>query len=309
MRSLRLLGLHFADLDAAQAAAWIAARPATSPFGYVVTPNADHLVRLARHPALMQIYREADLRLLDSRVVAYAARAIGLKPPRVATGSDVTALLMARHLRRGERITIVGLRPAWLPALTTRCRLAPPFHCDPPFGFEQNAGAMDAIVHFVLTHPTRLVFLALGSPRQEMLAAAIARTGQATGTGLCIGASLEFLAGVRPRAPAWMQRSGLEWLFRLATDPRRLGRRYLLDCPAILPLLLRERFVSAGAPVNFARSHGQEKTGPYLSHEDQLHPRTVANPDCRAYSPFKAQDQTAGARCSSARAHSPREDS
>ncbi len=74
-----------------------------------------------------------------------------------------------------------------------------------------------------------------------MLAAAIARTGRATGTGLCIGASLEFLAGARPRAPVWMQHAGLEWLFRLTTDPRRLARRYLLDCPAILTLLLRER--------------------------------------------------------------------
>ena len=253
MRARRFLGLHFDDLNTAQAAAWIAARPATSPFGYVVTPNADHLVRLAQQPALMRIYRDADLRLLDSRVVAYAARAIGLQPPRVATGSDVAGLLLARHVPPGERVTIVGLRSAWLPALMARCRLAPPFHCDPPFGFEHDPRAMDAVVHFVLTHPTRLVFLALGSPRQEMLAAAIARTRQATGTGLCIGASLEFLAGVRPRAPAWMQRSGLEWLFRLATDPRRLGRRYLLDCPAILPLLLRERLGPS--------AHGEFSTG------------------------------------------------
>jgi exopolysaccharide biosynthesis WecB/TagA/CpsF family protein len=86
-----------------------------------------------------------------------------------------------------------------------------------------------------------LVFLAVGSPRQEALAAAIRATGCATGTGLCIGASLEFIAGAQRRAPVWMQRAGLEWLHRLGCDPKRLVRRYLMDCPAIVPLLLRER--------------------------------------------------------------------
>jgi exopolysaccharide biosynthesis WecB/TagA/CpsF family protein len=93
----------------------------------------------------------------------------------------------------------------------------------------------------VVSHPARFVFLAVGSPRQERLAAAIKATGRASGIGLCIGASLEFIAGAQPRAPVWMRRGGLEWLHRLGRDPRRLARRYLLDCPAIFPMLLHER--------------------------------------------------------------------
>jgi exopolysaccharide biosynthesis WecB/TagA/CpsF family protein len=85
----------------------------------------------------------------------------------------------------------------------------------------------------------------VGSPRQEILAAAIAATGRARGIGLCVGASLEFLVGAKPRAPVWMRRAGLEWLHRLAGDPAGLGRRYLRDCPAIVPLLLSERFGSS----------------------------------------------------------------
>ena len=92
----------------------------------------------------------------------------------------------------------------------------------------------------MLAHPARFIFLAVGSPRQEILAAAIRDTGQATGIGLCIGASLEFVAGHIPRAPPWMRRAGLEWLYRLGHEPRRLARRYLRDCPAVFPLLLRE---------------------------------------------------------------------
>src|ERR1700712_5151674 len=123
-----LLGLDFDNFDLAQAASWIEARPAQARFGYVVTPNADHLVRLSRDPALRAIYRDATLCLLDSRVVARVARLFGLTVPAVVTGSDLTGWLLAHHLAPGERITIVGLSPDWLPALVARCSLAPPAH-------------------------------------------------------------------------------------------------------------------------------------------------------------------------------------
>ena len=240
-RTVRLLGLDFADLDATAAARAIAARPEGAPFNYVVTPNADHLVRLRRDPGLRQLYRGAWLRLLDSRVVAALGPLAGLPVPAVAPGSDVTALLLSSFLGAGERITIVGLRPAWVPALVARCRLATPAHYDPPMGFDRDPAAFAATVDFVVSHPARFVFLAVGSPRQERLAAAIAATGRAAGTGLCIGASLDFLAGAERRAPGWMQRRGLEWAFRLARDPGRLARRYLVDSPRVVPMLLKER--------------------------------------------------------------------
>jgi N-acetylglucosaminyldiphosphoundecaprenol N-acetyl-beta-D-mannosaminyltransferase len=239
--SISLLGLEFADLDAEAAANWLARRPATAAFGYVTTPNADHLVRLNRRPGLAPLYRDALMRLLDSRVVAGVARLAGLPVPRVAPGSDLTELLLTRHVAAGERITIVGLRAEWLPALVARCGIAPPAHYDPPMGFVSDPSALRATVEFVLTHPARFVFLAVGSPQQEMLAAAIAATRRATGVGLCIGASLEFLAGAAQRAPLWVQHAGLEWLYRLCKNPRRLARRYFYDSPLVLPMLVHER--------------------------------------------------------------------
>lgn len=113
-------------------------------------------------------------------------------------------------------------------------------------GFAADPAALAATVAFVLSHPARFVFLAVGSPQQEVLAAAIAATGRATGIGLCIGASLEFLAGAANRAPRWMQSAGLEWLYRLGGSPRRLARRYLLDSPAVFGMLVRARLGSAG---------------------------------------------------------------
>ncbi|HET7882066.1 MAG TPA: WecB/TagA/CpsF family glycosyltransferase [Acetobacteraceae bacterium] len=243
---MRLLGLDFADMSAADAAALLAQRPASAPFDYVTTPNADHLVRLHRGPELRPLYEGAMLRLLDSRVVALAAWLLGLPTPQVAPGSDLTALLLARHVRSDERITIVGLSSEWLAPLVARCRLAVPAHFDPPRGFERDPAMLRAAVDFVLAHPARFTFFAVGSPRQEILAAAVKATGRASGVGLCIGASLKFVAGAEKRAPAWMQSHSLEWLHRLSQHPVRLARRYLVDSPAILPMLLRERFATDG---------------------------------------------------------------
>jgi len=238
---VRLLGLDFDDTSTSSAAALIAERPPDAPFCYVVTPNADHLVRIHRYQNLKVLYDNAWLRLLDSRVVAEAASALGLLTPSVAPGSDLTALLFERYVAPADRVTIIGLAVRWLPLLLARYGLVACAHYDPPRGFERDAATLAAAVDFVLTHSARYVFLAVGSPRQEILADAICRSGRATGTGLCIGASLEFLAGAHRRAPGWMQRSGVEWLYRLGSDPLHMARRYLVDSPAIIPLLLRER--------------------------------------------------------------------
>lgn len=238
--SLPLLGLDYADLDVAAAAALIAAR-SEKKFGYVVTPNADHCVRLHRQPGLRPAYAQASLCLLDSRVMAGLATLLGLAAPPVCPGSDLAHLLLRDHVQPGERITIIGLRTGAIPTLMARFGLAQPAHFDPPMGFWRDPAALQAAVDFVRTHPARLVFLAVGSPGQEILSHAIATDGQATGTGLCVGAALDFLTGQAQRAPAWMCRHGLEWLHRLAREPRRLWRRYLLDDPLVLWLLWRER--------------------------------------------------------------------
>lgn len=239
-----LFGLNFADFNATTSADWIASRPAAMPFGYVVTPNTDHVVRLSRNPALMPLYHHALLCLMDSRVIARTAAMFGLNPARVTTGSELTARILAEHITPGERVTIIGVSDDNIAELMRRTGIVQPAHYNPPMGFDKSPAEMALAVKFVIEHPARFVFLAVGSPRQEQLAGAIAATGQATGTGLCIGASLDFLAGASPRAPDFIQKAGLEWLHRLISNPRRLGRRYLLENPVIFRLLWKERQLS-----------------------------------------------------------------
>lgn len=235
-----LLGLDFAELDLKGVLALAAARPAAAPFAYVVTPNADHLVRLARQPGLAPLYARAALRLLDSRVVGRLARALGLPSPPVVPGSDLTAALFREVLRPDDPVTILGAPPVAVEALARRWGLTRLAHHDPPMGFDRDPAALEAALGFVEANPARFTLLCVGSPRQEIVAAALRERGRATGLGLCVGASLLFLAGLERRAPAAVQRAGLEWAWRLARDPRRLARRYLVEDPAILRLLWRE---------------------------------------------------------------------
>jgi N-acetylglucosaminyldiphosphoundecaprenol N-acetyl-beta-D-mannosaminyltransferase len=237
---IRLLGLDFDALSQAEALRLIAARPAGAPFAYVVTPNADHLVRLARNPATYQpLYDGAWLRLLDSRVVVRLARLFGLPVPPVVTGSDLTAALVRKAAATKEPVSVLGLTEEETQALALHTGLRIRHYC-PPRGFESDTVEMAKAVRFVETNPTRLVFLAVGSPRQEMMARVLVARGVATGTGLCVGASLHYLAGIERRAPILVQRAGMEWAWRLAQNPKRLWRRYLVDDPEILRLLWRE---------------------------------------------------------------------
>jgi len=238
--TVSLLGLDFADLSMGAVLGWLAARPADAAFGYVVTPNADHLVRLKRRPSLRHLYADAILRLLDSRVVARVAKTAGLPAPAVVPGSDLTAHLVREVMDPNEPVTILGMEAEAVAMLSHRMGLRRVAHHNPPMGFEHDPAEFERAVRFIEENPARFSFLAVGSPRQCQVANAVSRRGKARGTGLCIGASLLFLSGHEKRAPRPVQQAGLEWAWRLVQDPRRLARRYLVDSPAVLRLLREE---------------------------------------------------------------------
>lgn len=239
--SLRLLSARFDDLDLEGALALVAGRDPAAPFAYVVTPNADHLLRLERaDAALRAIYDGAWLSLNDSRILRLLAGRRGVRL-NLAPGSDLAQALFARAIGPDTPVTVIGGSDALAAALRARFGLRHLFHHDPPMGFIRDEAAIAAAVAFVEAHPARFVFLCVGSPQQEKLAARIAAGGRATGVGLCLGAALEFVTGAKARAPLWMQRAHLEWLHRLGSEPRRLWRRYLLEAPRLLAAMRRVR--------------------------------------------------------------------
>ncbi|WP_413204069.1 WecB/TagA/CpsF family glycosyltransferase [Rhodospirillum sp. A1_3_36] len=231
----RFLGLDFNALTLDQALDQCVAKGvAHDSFVYLVTPNVDHVQRLHRSGTdVWSLYQGAWLCLNDSQIIAKLARLRGLTLPAVP-GSDLTAQLFLRgHVKPDDPVTLIGGTDAIAEALRIRFGLRQLSHYDPPMGFAQIPAEVEKCVQFILDTPASFVFLAVGSPRQEIVADAVARTGKGMGVGFCIGASFEFLTGAKARAPLWMRKLSLEWLHRLLSDPRRMWRRYLVDAPRI----------------------------------------------------------------------------
>jgi exopolysaccharide biosynthesis WecB/TagA/CpsF family protein len=224
------------DYDVEEFAA-MAAHFGGSAFGYVVTPNVDHFIRYHDDASFRELYGGATHVLLDSRFLAYLLRLTRGVKTRVCPGSDLSAALL-NAAEPDEPIVLIGATDAQAEALRTRFGLRRLAHHNPPMAFIRDQAAVDACLQFIEAHsPFRFCFLAVGSPQQEMIARELARRGIARGLALCVGASINFLTGVERRAPQWMQRLGLEWLFRLLQDPARLAARYLLRGPRIFVLL------------------------------------------------------------------------
>ncbi|MFO1049535.1 MAG: WecB/TagA/CpsF family glycosyltransferase [Geminicoccaceae bacterium] len=226
--------MPFSAVDARETIRFLELRTATDPFGYIVTPNVDHVVRNWRGDGqLAELYDEAELSLCDSRIVSLIGRICGVRLP-VVTGSDLTAILLDYIVDPHERVTIIGGTTEVVTRLARRYGLKNIRHHNPPMGFIHDPIAVLEAAQFVEHNAARFVLFAVGSPQQEQLAFEIKRRGMASGIGLCVGASLLFLTGDLARAPEWMQRARLEWLHRLLQEPRRMWRRYLYDGPRIL---------------------------------------------------------------------------
>jgi len=232
----------------------VAERFGQERFGYVVTPNVDHLVRYNEDEVFRGHCKRADFVLLDSRFAAYALRIVKGIRLRVCTGSDLTAAIFSSIVKPTDPIVIIGGSAEAARAIGEIYGLTNLAHHNPPMGFAQDLNAIDECLRFIESHsPFRFCFLAVGSPQQEALAALLQARGIARGMALCVGASLNFITGSEKRAPTWIQQMALEWLFRLAQDPKRLARRYLIRGPRFFNYMRRARFVSRRAAVGGAK--------------------------------------------------------
>ncbi|RYH00065.1 MAG: glycosyltransferase, partial [Alphaproteobacteria bacterium] len=160
-------------------------------------------------------------------------------------GSDLFVRLYLLAASSGLRIALIGGNPGSADAAAQQLQIRGGWEGDvvrtlcPPFGFERDHAQMQAISELLSTWKPHVVFVGLGSPKQEKLIEAI-RPVLPSAWFLGVGVSFSFVAGEVQRAPAWMQRSGLEWFHRMVQEPGRLARRYLVDgIPFALGLMWR----------------------------------------------------------------------
>ena len=209
----------------------------------LVTPNVDHIVRIAQDPSIKILYQGADICLNDSRVLSLLVPLILKTDLPSLTGSDLTLALLQRHDIRKKKIAIVGCSKEQVASLSEtylKGSSVPIAHINPSWGFYKNPSEMLSIIEFVINTRADYIFLAVGSPQQEQLAMQIKRK-LSKGTLLCIGASLDYLTGKEKRAPVWVQKMCLEWLYRFLQDPIKRFHRYFISCPKILWLIWQER--------------------------------------------------------------------
>jgi len=213
-------------------------------YGFIVTPNVDHLIRSQDDASFREIQGVATFVLLDSRFAARLLRLFRAVRIPVCPGSDLTAALFARVIRPFDRIVMIGGSAEQARTLSRLHGLTDLRHHEPPMGFIRNPAAVEHCLRFIEdASPFRFCFIAVGSPQQEIIAHALWQRGRARGLALCVGASLNFLTDSERRAPNWMQQAGLEWLYRLRQAPRRLAYRYLVRGPRFFAQLFGSRFV------------------------------------------------------------------
>lgn len=216
--------------------------------GLVVTPNVD-ILRLLEDPANAEIAGKASMFVCDGAPLLLASRLAGVPLPGRVTGTELVHGLASAAAATGLSIAVVGGAPGTAAAAGRRLAQAHPglevrgAVC-PDWGFEHEPGTLAALVEEIAGSGADVVFVGLGFPKQERLAIAL-RAVMPTAWFVGCGAAVEFVAGTRRRAPRVVQLIGMEWVFRLAQEPRRLGRRYLADAVYLVPLLARCAAVGA----------------------------------------------------------------
>jgi N-acetylglucosaminyldiphosphoundecaprenol N-acetyl-beta-D-mannosaminyltransferase len=221
--------------------------------GWVVTPNVDQLRILSERVELREMIDEVDLMIADGMPLVWASRIQGTPLPARVAGASLILGLTQAAARTGASIFLLGGSPGAAEAAAVVMQRDNPalkvagISC-PPMGFDQDPVAMGELRAALTLARPDIVYVCLGFPKQELVARELRATlPQSWFLGL--GGSLSMVAGDVSRAPIWMQDVGLEWLWRLLKEPRRLFERYIVhDLPFAARLLagaIRYRFTAA----------------------------------------------------------------
>ena len=212
-------------------------------FGYGVTPNVDHTVKLRKNAQFRDLYKKASLVVADGVPLLWAARLLGTPLKERINGTDLFERTCQFAAERGYSVFLLGGSPGSATSASAELMRRHPtlkivgLEC-PPMGFYKDDHQNKAIQSSIRTSGADILFVGLGAPQQEQWMCDYA-AGSGVSFAIGVGVSFSFVGGLIPRAPVWMQRNGLEWLWRLAKEPRRLWKRYLLEDLPFFGMLLR----------------------------------------------------------------------
>lgn len=210
---------------------------------FVVTPNVDHLVQLEQGGELKEVYKKADLILADGKPLIWISKWYGTPIKEKISGSDLFPYLCKLAAEKNYKMYFLGAAEGVaaqaaenLEARFPNLRVVGTY--SPPFGFENDAVEMEKIKNMIKAVAPQILIVGLGCPKQELF---IFHNKDELGVPLSLGlgASLDFEAGVKKRAPKWMSNHGLEWIFRMIQEPNRMVKRYLNNDMRIIKLAIK----------------------------------------------------------------------
>jgi N-acetylglucosaminyldiphosphoundecaprenol N-acetyl-beta-D-mannosaminyltransferase len=207
-----------------------------------VVLNVSKVVQAAKDPDLRAIIESCDLVSADGQPIIWASRWLGTPLRARVTGVDLMFRLIERAAEHGHRLYLLGARDAVVQAAVARLVREHPGV--PVAGWHDGYWAEDReedLVREIAASRPDILFVAISSPRKEQFLARW-KDEIAAPFVMGVGGSFDVYAGVTRRAPMWMQRTGLEWLFRVVQEPRRMWRRYLGDAPRFARLVIQAKF-------------------------------------------------------------------
>ncbi|HIK57432.1 MAG TPA: WecB/TagA/CpsF family glycosyltransferase [Synechococcales cyanobacterium M55_K2018_004] len=216
--------------------------------GVVFTPNVDHLVKLQHDPEFLEVYETADFRVCDSKILMYASRFLGCPLREKISGSDLFPAFYEYHRQNEDiKIFLLGAREGVAAEAQRRINekvgrnIVVGAH-SPSFGFEKDPEECAQIIEMIKASGATVLAVGVGAPKQEKFISQYRAQLPTIKIFLAIGATIDFEAGNVSRAPKLLSELGLEWLYRLLAEPKRLWRRYLLEDPLFFWLILQQRF-------------------------------------------------------------------
>ena len=244
-----VLGMRTDSTSYTDAVTRVLAWASTRESRYVCVANVHVTMESYDSAEFQKIVNGADLVTPDGMPLVWALRLFGLSEATQVRGPNLTLDMIERAAAAGVPVGFYGGTPAVLGLLVQACQrrfpeLRTAYAHAPPF--RQLTAEEDAsVVREINASGAAILFVGLGCPKQERWMAL--HRGSVNAVMLGVGAAFDFLSGVKPEAPDWMQRAGLEWLFRLATEPRRLWWRYAYHNPRFVVLLARQYLKSMTA--------------------------------------------------------------
>jgi N-acetylglucosaminyldiphosphoundecaprenol N-acetyl-beta-D-mannosaminyltransferase len=214
---------------------------------FVVTPNTDHIVQLDSNSKFRAAYEKASLILADGFPVVLASKLFGQPLPGTVHGSDLVPALFD-HLQKDFTtelsIFLLGAAPGVAERASNKIQMKWPHVkvvgvLSPTFGFELDHDECQSIFNTVAKSGANLLIIGLSPPKQEIWISQYSEFLPVK-VALCVGATIDFLADEKPRAPMWMRNNRLEWFHRVVTEPRRLAGRYFKDALIFPILVLKE---------------------------------------------------------------------